>query len=236
MKKKKSIIYFGKETESAIREYIKYKEDPETRELLYLNKICPAFEKLTENIINYKKFNFHKLGKFTSLQNEVVTHLYSQLDKFNPRKLSKNNHKRVKAFSYFGTIAKNYLVQLSQKRSKTNYIHENFDGTEANTQLDESLISPDNIEEKLEMNEFFELLAKHFENHRNEYCLNKQKIGDAIVFFLKNVQKEQLWNKRHWYIILREWSGLSAKEITMYLKELKEEYQQVRKSYYEDYV
>jgi len=230
--KKKQIIYFGKETESAIKEYIKYKEDPETRELLYLNKICPAFEKLAENIINYKKFNFHKLGNFTSLQDEVVTHLYSQLDKFNPRKLSKNNHKRVKAFSYFGTVAKNYLVQQSQRKSKTNYIYENFDGTEANTQLDKNLISPDNIEEQLEMKEFFELLAEHFEKHRNEYCLNKKKIGDAIVFFLKNVQKEQLWNKRHWYIILREWSGLSAKEITMYLKELISEYKSIRDQYY----
>jgi GDP-L-fucose synthase len=47
-----------------------------------------------------------------------MTHLYSSLERFNPRKISKFTGKRVKAFSFFGTVAKNYLAQLSIKYDK----------------------------------------------------------------------------------------------------------------------
>lgn len=241
MKKKKSKIYFGRNTEKAIGEYLKTnEEDDVARHLIYVNKIQPAFIKLSENIINMPKFSFKKLNSnFSSLQDEVVTHLYTQLNKFNPRKLSKNDHKRVKAFSYFGTIAKNYLVQQCQKRDRTEFIYDNINNDDNKSiRLDETmtLVSKDDYHEQMEMKEFFDVLSKHFEQCRKKYCEDKRKIADAIIFFIQNVQKEEIWNRRYVFLLLKEYSGLSSKIISMYLKEFAEEYQEIRKKFYEEYI
>ena len=122
-------VYFGTETEKAIRDYLK-ETDEDVRKQIYLVRIQPAFKKLVENIVNMPKFTFKKLGNFQSLQDEVMAHLYANLDKFNPNLRSKKTRKRVRAFSYFGTIAKNYLVQLSIAASRTDFLYEDNEGNE----------------------------------------------------------------------------------------------------------
>jgi hypothetical protein len=225
----KSKIYFGKETELAIRDYIKCENEAE-KELIYLRRIMPAFLKLTENIVNMPRFNFKKMGSFTSLQDEVMAHLYSNISKFNPKKRSKKSNKKVKAFSYFGTVAKNYLVQKSMKRAKVGYLNENVEGSEI--PLDNNLMLSVNDENISEMSEFLSLLVENFELKRDGYSEDKKKVADAIIYFMKNVQKEAIFCKKHLYLLLREYSGLNSKTITQYLKEFKIEYNSIKKDYY----
>lgn len=222
-------IYFGRETEQAIRDYIQ-NNDEKIKKDIYLSRIMPAFLKLTENIVNMSRFNFKKMGSFTTLQDEVMAHLYSNIEKFNPRRLSKKSKKRVKAFSYFGTVAKNYLVQKSIKFSKTDYLNESFDGLEV--PLDTNLDLSVNEENDLEIKEFLSVLVEAFEKNRDSYDKDKKKIADAILFFMKNVQKEAIFNKKHLYLLLREYSGLNSKAITQYLKEFKKDYLQIKEQYY----
>jgi len=226
----KSTIYFGSETEQAIRDYIKCSNEAE-KELIYLHRIMPAFLKLTENIVNMPRFNFKKMGNFNSLQDEVMAHLYSNIEKFNPRRLSKKSKKRVKAFSYFGTVAKNYLVQKSIKHTKTDYLNENIEGLEI--PLDTNLNLSVNDENNNEMQEFFKILVNRFEKNRDSYCEDKKKVADAIIYFMKNVQKEAIFNKKHLYLLLREYSGLNSKVITQYLKEFRKDYLRTKTQYYD---
>ena len=176
------------------------------------------------------KFNFRKLGEFQSLQNEVMAHLYSNIGKFNPRRLSKKTRKRVRAFSYFGTVAKNYLVQQSIRRSRTDYLYEDREGNEIDIST-LPLLATESTEGSMESAEFFHLLIDHLEKRRDSYPLDKRKIGDAIVFLLQRVDKDVVYNKKHFYLILREMTGLNAKQITSILNEFKRDYQKIRQNY-----
>jgi len=222
-------IYFGRETEKAVRDYIK-ETDPEKKQQIYLIRIQPGFVKLVENIINMPKFNFKKLGNFQSLHDEVMAHLYSNLEKFNPRRLSKKTRKRVRAFSYFGTIAKNYLVQQSIRKSKTDYFHEDREGNEIDISTLPFLVT-ESLENEIEMTEFFKLIIDRFEAKRESFSLDKKKVCDAITYFLQNAEKETVYNKKHFYLLLRELTNLNAKQITTILNEFKQDYRQLRREY-----
>jgi len=228
MRKKKSKIYFGQETEQAIKKYLK-EDDPTEKKRIYIEEIAPAFSKLAENIVNMPQFNFKQIDHFQTLHNDVMAHLYSNLKRFNPRKLSKKTRKRVKAFSYFGTIAKNYLIQELTKRNKT-ILLEDERTEEGNPTME--IPMPDETSTE-ELREFLCVLQESFEGRLHTFNPDRRKIADAIIFFLKNVDTFSVWNKKHFYHLLKEFTGLNPKKITHYLNEFREDYEKLRKQYYD---
>lgn len=224
-------VYFGAKAEASVRRYVECENEVEKREI-YLKEIAPVFSKLIENIINMPKFNFKRMDNFRTLQDEVMAHLYQNLNKFNPNLRSKKTKKRVRAFSYFGTIAKNFLVQKSAKRSRTILIddkNETEGGEHQTYNVDEiSIPAP---EAEIEMKEFFTVLQAVFEAEMPTYSPDKRKIADAICFFLKNVNTINVYNKKHWYLLMKEYTGLNSKKITLYLNDFKKDYLRIRKSY-----
>jgi hypothetical protein len=84
-------------------------EDEIERNKIYNERINNAFFKLTQNIIHTFKFYYTEVDTIEELQHEVTVFLLEKLKKFNPEK--------GKAYSYFGTIAKRYLILYNN----TNY-------------------------------------------------------------------------------------------------------------------
>ena len=121
----KSKNYFTKDTENAI---VRYNNEPdsEIRSNIYRDEIHYAFFKLTENIIHTFKFYYTEVDEIEHLQHEVITFLLSKMHLFNPEN-------GAKAYSYFGTITKNWLIVYNtknyQKRVKTAPVDEFFDTT-----------------------------------------------------------------------------------------------------------
>jgi hypothetical protein len=109
-KKKKGIQYFTQDTEDSIVLY-NNTDDFEIKSRIYRDKIHPAFFKLTENIIHTFKFYYTEVDEIEHLQHEVITFLLSKIHLFDPSK-------GAKAYSYFGTIAKRYLILSNQKNYK----------------------------------------------------------------------------------------------------------------------
>ena len=109
-RKKKSGVYFTQETEDCIVLY-NNTLDPETRSNIYREGIHYAFFKLTENIIHTFKFYYTEVDNIEDLQHEVITFLLSKIHLFDPSK-------GAKAYSYFGTIAKRYLILSNQQNYK----------------------------------------------------------------------------------------------------------------------
>ena len=101
-KKKSKNQYFTQATEDAIVRYNNC-PDPEERSEIYRKDIHYAFFKLTENIIHTFKFYYTEVNEIEHLQHEVITFLLSKIHLF-------DQSKGAKAFSYFGTIAKRYLI------------------------------------------------------------------------------------------------------------------------------
>ena len=90
-------MYWTKETHAAIITYQQTKD-----EVLFTQKIYPAFKILC----NY----WCALYKNDICTDDAITHLYMQINKFDP---SKTN-----SFSYFGTCVKFYLLNFQKNRNK----------------------------------------------------------------------------------------------------------------------
>jgi len=106
-------IYFDKHTEQSIIKY-NTETDINIKNEIYTNEIHKAFDKLVENLINTYKFRGDT--NYIALKQEAVADLYIKLNKYDPTRLTKGGLK-VKAYSYFGTIAKNFIM-LNWKKSR----------------------------------------------------------------------------------------------------------------------
>ena len=94
--------YWGAEQEAAIVEF-NTNEIVDIKHKIYNDIILPAFKKLVENI--YYTYNFNTiLYDYPQTQHEAMAHLYEKLNKFDPAS-------GAKSFSYFGAIAKNWMIQ-----------------------------------------------------------------------------------------------------------------------------
>jgi hypothetical protein len=109
-KKPSSNNYFTQETEDAIVAYNKTTSTDE-KEKIYHRHIHYAFFKLTENIIHTFKFYYTEVDNIEDLQHEIITFLLQKMHLFNPEK-------GAKAYSYFGTIVKRYLIIQNTKNYK----------------------------------------------------------------------------------------------------------------------
>ena len=102
--------YFTQDTENAIITY-NNSQDFGERSKIYNDRIHYAFFKLTQNIIHTFKFYHTEVENIEDLQHEIITFLLSKIHMFNPSK-------GTKAYSYFGTIVKHWLILYNTKNYK----------------------------------------------------------------------------------------------------------------------
>ena len=105
-KPKTSNTYFTEDTQNAIVEYV-MSDDQNFRDTVYRERIEYGFFKLTQNIIHTFKFYYTDGESVEDVQQEVIAFLLEKLKLYNPVK--------GKAYSYFGTIAKRYLILKNKK-------------------------------------------------------------------------------------------------------------------------
>ena len=109
-RRKKSKNYFTQETEDYIVKYNSLDpiEDSEKRSKIYETHVHYAFFKLTQNIIHTFKFYHTEVSNLEHLQHEIIVFLLSKIHLFDPTR-------GAKAYSYFGTIVKRWLILLYKK-------------------------------------------------------------------------------------------------------------------------
>jgi hypothetical protein len=148
-------------------------------------------------------------------------------------KISKfDTTKNYKAYSYFGTICKNYLmgtIQKDQKLMNRSVSYEDIssrieDRADLSYIIDEEIIDYKDVVNKLtvELEKFIE------EETLNE---NEQKLGYALVEVFTNFEKifqvgeGNKFNKNLILLSLREMTSLSTKEIRVAMKKFKKLYE-----------
>ena len=210
-KKKKGVQYFTKETEDAIILY-NSTTDSEIKSRLYNDKIHYAFFKLTENIIHTFKFYYTEVDNITDLQHEVITFLLSKIHLFKPEK-------GAKAFSYFGTIAKRYLILSNQKNYKKRI------DTAPIEILEESENHSYNLDESSyneRLSSFIDLYIEHCT--QNIYNLFPKEydtqIADAILELFRKRENLDIFNKKALYIYIREIIDVKTPKITKIANQL----------------
>ena len=191
----KSKNYFTKDTEQAIVRY-NNEPDPEVRSKIYRDEIHYAFFKLTENIIHTFKFYYTEVDQIEHLQHEVITFLLSKLHLFNP-------DNGAKAYSYFCTITKNWLIVYNTK---------NYKKRVQKAPVDE-LYKDDNYsynmgeeKEKEKLGIFIDTYVKYVEDRFDRFFPkgNDAKVADAILELFRKRENLEIFNKKALYIYIRE--------------------------------
>lgn len=210
-KKKKSGVYFTQDTEDAIVLY-NNTEDPETRSNIYRERIHYAFFKLTENIIHTFKFYYTEVDNIEDLQHEVITFLLNKIHLFNP-------DKGAKAYSYFGTIAKRYLILSNQKNYKKRVDAAPIEVLEEDETHSYNI---DDISHDDKLSRFIDEYVIHCT--KNIYKLfpkgDDAAIADAILELFRKREDIDVFNKKALYIYIREMVDVKTPKITKIANQL----------------
>ena len=211
VKKKKGVQYFTQDTEDAIVLY-NNTLDPEVRSRIYRERIHYGFFKLTENIIHTFKFYYTEVENIEDLQHEVITFLLSKIHLY-------DQSKGAKAYSYFGTIAKRYLILSNQKNYKKRIDTTSIDILEEDENhsynIDET---PANEKLSMFIDDFVDYCTQNiFELFPKEY---DAQIADAILELFRKRENLDVFNKKALYIYIREQVDAKTPKITKIANQL----------------
>ena len=202
----KSKNYFTQETEDAIVLY-NGTSDTDVKSRIYQNDIHYPFFKLTENIIHTFKFYYTEVDEIEHLQHEVICFLLSKIHLFDVTR-------GAKAYSYFGTIAKRYLILQNQKNYKKRVEKAPVDELFKDDTHTYNIDDPDSDKDPLSkyIDKFVEYCSE------NIYTLfPKQKdaeIADAILELFRKRENIDVFNKKALYIYIREMVDVKTPKIT----------------------
>jgi len=205
VKPKTNGMYFTQETENAIIEY-NNTLDYEIKNKIYRDRIHYAFFKLTENIIHTFKFYYTEVDNIEDLQHEVISFLLSKIHLFNPEK-------GAKAYSYFGTIAKRYLIISNTKNYKKRVDKAPIEELESDEKHSYN-IDDTPIDQKLTLfiDEYVNYCTKNiFKIFPKEY---DAQIADAILELFRKRDNINIFNKKALYIYIREMIDVKTPKIT----------------------
>tara|TARA_B100001093_G_C26656119_1_gene939720 strand:- start:204 stop:905 length:702 start_codon:yes stop_codon:yes gene_type:complete len=225
-KKKKSNQYFTQDTENAIIRY-NNSTDPEERSRIYRDDIHYAFFKLTENIIHTFKFYYTEVNEIEHLQHEVITFLLDKIHLFNPEK-------GAKAFSYFGTIAKRWLIVYNTKNYKKRIDKADVEVLYTDSNYSYDLDYDPQVKDKLSdfIDEFVEYCTD------NIYILfpkeRDAKIADAILELFRKREFLEIFNKKALYLYIREMIDVKTPQITKVADKLGDMYKEKYAFYLEN--
>jgi len=225
-KPKKDRNYFTQDTEDAIVEFVK-ETDKLKRDRIYKDKIHYAFFKLTENLIHTYKYYYTDNHSVEELQHNAIIFLLERLEKFKPGK--------GKAYSYFGTIAKRYFIFNNANNYKKLQTHQDI--TEAINE-EESVQKELIVEAFVENNlsNFFDVYVKFNEQYLFKlYPKEKERqVADAVLELFRKRENLDIFNKKAFYIFIKEMVDVDTTLITKVIKKMKTLYVELYNQYTRD--
>lgn len=218
--------YFTKETEDAILKYRKT-TDPAERNRIYNEEIHYGFYKLVENIIHTFKFYYTEVDNIEDLKYEVISFLLQKLDLYDPSK--------GKAYSYFGTIAKRYLIIYNQKNYKK-FLSKAEISNESDDDDNVSRVFIVEEESELDKLDVVEIFIKHVDDKLLELFEKDDeiKVADALLEIFKKRTNIDIFNKKAVFIYVKEMTDCQSNTITKVIKKLKTIYKDILDDYLEN--
>lgn len=224
-RKKSKANYFTQETEEYIKKF-NNSTDEEYKNAIFTEHIYFPFYKLAENIIHTFKFYYTDVDRIEDLKHEIVSMLYEEkIMKFNP-------DIGAKAYSYFGTIVKRWLINYNNKNYKKLKQIGSFDDMEESYEGDE-LASPD---DGLPLSKFIDMWVGEVYEELDE-LFTKQKertIADAVLTIFRTRNDLEIFKKKALYIYIREITDCETPQLTRVVNTLKEKFKKKYVFYYEN--
>ena len=214
--------YFDVREETAVRNFL-LAESSYDKNKIYNQFLKAPIDKMISSIIRRYKL-YRKDMDFNEIHTDTHSFLMTKVDKFKP-------DKNKKAYSYFGTICKNYLMgQIIKDQKETNrkISYEDISSSleqrpDMSYRIDDDIIESDAIIIKYlqELKDFID------SENLNE---NEKKLGYALIDLFDNYQTifsgadNNKFNKNVILLSLREMTNLSTKEIRSSIKRFKKLY------------
>lgn len=223
-------IYFGIEQEHAVVDYLNA-TTKEEKDYIFNAMLKNPFKKMIESII--RRYGLYIPDEISGdTFDDVESFLITRMDNFKPAK-------NRKAYSYYGTICKNHLIQRIKNMTKEAERNPSYDT------LSNNLINNGKYVNGLEygediaseaMNEMVELIDRMVE-HPDKYSLKESeiKMGKALKNVLVNwdyvltTDGSNKLNKNAILLFLRETTGFDTKGIRDNMKKYKREYWNIKK-------
>ena len=214
--------YFDVREEEAVRKFL-IAESSYEKNKIYNQFLRHPLDKMISSIIRRYKL-YRKDMDFEEIHTDTHSFLMTKVDKFKP-------DKNKKAYSYFGTICKNYLMgQIIKDQKETNRkisyedISESLEERPDLTyRIDDDVVETDYI-----INKYLDELKEYIETESlND---NEKKLGYALVDLFDNYESifssadNNKFNKNVILLSLREMTNLSTKEIRSSMKRFKKLY------------
>ena len=204
--------YFTQDTEDAIVAY-NLSVDYGERSKIYDEKINYAFFKLTQNIIHTFKFYHTEVENIEDLQHEIIIFLLSKIHLFDPSK-------GAKAYSYFGTIVKRWLILYNDKNYKKKVASIPVSVLEEDNSFSYTIEENNSPSDKLshgdKMSLFMDLYVEYCTENLEVLFPKDQdaKIADAILELFRKREHLDIFNKKALYIYIREMIDAKTPKIT----------------------
>ena len=214
--------YFDVREEDAVKAFL-LAETYEERNKIYNEFLRDPLDKMISSIIRRYKL-YRKDMDFREIHVDTHSFLITKVDKFQPAK-------NKKAYSYFGTICKNYLMgQIIKYQKDMNRKVSYEDISLSLEQRPDMIYTIDS--DQLDM----EVVIKKYLNDLKEFINteslsdNEVKLGYALIDLFENYESifsstdNNKFNKNIILLSLREMTNLSTKEIRNSMKKFKKLY------------
>ena len=214
--------YFAEREERAVRLFLTASTFTEKNKI-YDEYLRAPLDKLIESII--RRYKLYRKGlEFREIHHDTHSFLITKVDKFKPSK-------GKKAYSYFVTLCKNYLMGMIIKDQKEQNRKISYE--DITTKLESR---PDMIyyleNEKVEAVDVIKKFTKELEEfiENNSLNNNELKLGYALIELFENYNRifigtdNNKFNKNIILLSLREMTNMSTKEIRTSMRKFKKLY------------
>ena len=221
-RKPNTLNYFAEREEEAVRNFL-IAETQDEKNKIYNEFLRHPLDKMISSIIRRYKL-YRKDMNYEEIHIDTHSFLMTKIDKFKPSK-------EKKAYSYFGTICKNYLmgqIMKDQKELNRKISYEDISSDLCNRTEMSYLMEDDDLSSEFIIKKFLERLKEDLEQIESDE--QERKLGSAIYDLFENYgtifpdTNNNKFNKNIILFELREMTNLSTKEIRNSIKKYKKMY------------
>jgi len=229
-RKRVNDIYFGPEEEEAVVKFLESEDDIE-RNLVFNEWLKAPLDKMVESII--RRYKLYRKGfTFEELQYDTISYLMTKVHKF-------ETGRGKKAYSYFGTIAKHYILGLLIKDDKLLRQSVSYEDISDNIEEREDLTYSIDNEEPFSMAELIKTLKVSIKLELDDEELptkkklneNERKVGYGLMAILESWETTfetmnggSKYNKNCFLLTMRNYTNLSTKDIRLGMKRFRQLY------------
>ena len=217
-----NLNYFAEKEELAVRNFL-IAETFEEKNKIYNEFLRAPLDKMISSIIRRYKL-YRKDMNFIEIHTDTHSFLMTKIEKFSPSK-------EKKAYSYFGTICKNYLMGQILKDQKETNRKISYEDISSDLENRPEMIYYLEIEPIQEYN-VIPILKDYIKTtiEEDELNDNELKLGLALIDILDNYETifpatdNNKFNKNVILLSIREMTNMSTKEIRASIKKFKKIY------------